>query len=365
MPAKSDSKRMIVFDLMRGFFMFGIIVNHLDLHPNLLALFTGSTKLWVSFAEGFFVVSGFFIGFLYKEKIKNSFREVVLKLSRRSLRLYLWTIYLTVLFTYWGNMMPVGLVKTGLWIVRPENVWELTIKTLTLRYTYGWADILPYYAVFLLVSPIYLWALKKTRWYYLFTVNLLIWLVRKDSVYLAIQPLFFAGLIAGFYSEKIKLWWMKMRAEKRYKIKTILYGVFFISLLFSVFSAFFFEKVFSSLPFGQFLIAKNRVLNLYFDKQTVGVGRLLLSPVWIVVGFFLFGSFEKKIEKYLGWLFLSFGKSSLYAYILHAFVIYPVPFLVFYFGTYGLWWNTLISLLAVSIVLAFLWFSSEAFKRRF
>lgn len=365
MPAKRARKRMIVFDLMRGFFMFGIIVNHLALYPNLLAIFTGATKLWVSFAEGFFAVSGFFIGFLYKEKIKQSFREVFLKLSKRSLRLYLWTVYLTVLFTYWGNMMPVGLVKTGLWILHPENIWEFAIKVVTLRYTYGWADILPYYAAFLLISPIYLWALKKIKWYFLFTLNLLVWLVRSESVYLAIQPLFFAGLIVGFYSEPIKLWWMKMRLEKRYKIRTIFYGVFLISLLASIFSVFFFEKMFAGLPFGQFLIAKNRVLNLYFDKQTVGIGRLLLAPVWIVVGFFLFGSFEKKIEKYLGSLFLSFGKNSLYAYILHAFVIYPVPFLVFYFGTNGVWWNTTISLLAVSMVYGFLFFSSEAFKRRF
>ena len=360
-----QKERFVVFDLMRGYFVFGIVVNHLALFPNLIALFTGASKLWVSLAEGFFMVSGFFVGYLYKDKIKVGLKDVFTKLSLRSLRLYLWTVYLSLLFTYWGNMMPRGLVKESLWIVRWDNVFELLLKVFTFQYTYGWADILPIYVVFLLVSPFYLWFLSKGKWFYLFALNLFIWIFRGRSIYLAIQPIFFGGMILGYYAEKIRIFWSSVSIDKKHKFKVILYGTFILTLIASVISVFFFNQIVAGSSISSFLIAKNRVLNYYFDKQTVGLGRLVLAPIWIVTSMFLFSKFEKFIVRHLGWLFLTFGKNSLYAYILHAFVIYPVPFFVYYFKIQSIWWNTVISVICVFLIYFLLNLSSHAFKKRF
>ena len=356
---------MIVFDLMRGYFLFGIVVNHLDLFPNFLAIFTGATRLWVSFAEGFFIVSGFFIGFLYKDAIKKSFLGVFKKLSVRSLRLYLWTVYLSLLFTYWGNLMPRGLVKTGLWIVNWGNVSDLILNSLSLKYTYGWADILPYYAVYIFFSSFYLWFLKKRKWYLLLLGNLFLWYFHGTNIYLAIQPLFFLGVITGYYSDNIQKYWMSFKYEFRFKTKTIIYGTFLISLFASVFSVFFFDKVFQNMYLGGYFIAKNRVLNLYFDKQYVGIFRLILAPFWFVAGMFIFSSFEKYIERYFGWLFLPFGKNSLYAYILHAFVIYPIPYLVYRWGLNGFWWNSIMTVFSVYLMCQIFYFTPDRIKRKF
>lgn len=356
---------MIVFDLMRGYFMFGIVVNHLDLFPNILMIFTGATRLWVSFAEGFFMVSGFFVGFLYKDRIKESFVSVFKKLSLRSIRLYLWTVYLSLLFTYWGNFVPAGLVKTGLWIINPSNIIDLILSSITLKYTYGWADILPYYAVFIFFSSFYLWLLNKKKWYLLIIINLLLWYFRGKNVYLSIQPLYFLGVMAGFYSEKIRSFWISIKFEMRFKIKTIIYGTFLISLFASLFSVFFFDKVFQNMYLGSYFIAKNKVLNLYFDKEYVGIFRLILSPLWFVAGMFLFSSFEKFIEKYLGWLFLPFGKNSLYAFILHAFVIYPIPYLVYRWQLSGFWWNSIVTLFSIYLMCQIFYFTPDRIKRKF
>jgi len=347
---QSTSKpRLEVFDLLRGFFIFGIIVNHLALFPNIFTLITGSTKLWVSFAEGFFLLSGFFVGYLYREKIKTHFKEVFWKLTTRSFRLYLWSVYLTILFTFWGNYMPEGLVKESLWIFHPENLLEFAQKVILLQYNYGWADILPYYAVFLLVSPVYLWLLS-----YGFApallLNIILWSIRGSNSYLAIQILFFAGVMVGYYGEKIKWHWQRKPKEWRFKFRTIIYGTFLITLFLSCISVFWFRDLVSGLPLDDYLISKNRVLNWYFDKQTVGVGRLLLSQVWILAFFFLFTRFTAEIKKYFGWLLSAFGVNSLRAYIAHAFVIYPVPYLVFLTGQQSLIFNSFITLLAVLLV---------------
>ena len=345
--------------------MFGIIVNHLALYPNLLAVFTGATKLWVSMAEGFFMVSGFFIGYLYKEKIKHSFKEVFKKLSLRSLRLYLWTVYLTILFTYWGNLMPIGSVKESLWIVKQSNLLEFVSKVITYRYTYGWADLLPIYSIFLIISPFYLWSLSKGYWKFLLLVNILVWIFRSESIYLSIQILFFMATIVGFYYDKVALYWKKMETKKQLKLVRAINWSFLLSFVACLFSVFLFNKLVKNTPLADYFIAKNKVLNWYFDKQTVGLGRLILSPLWFLSGLFIFTSLEKQIKRYLGWLLLVFGKNSLYAYILHAFIIYPIPFLVQFYNIGGVWWNTTITVLAVSLIYLFLYFSSEAFKRRF
>ncbi len=335
---------------MRGFFIFGIIVNHLGLFPNVFAFVTGATRLWVSFAEGFFILSGFFVGFLYRNKVKSAFGEVLRKLSSRALRLYLWTVYLSLFFTYWGNWMPIGSVKEGLWIIHPDNLMELLRKAITLRYTYGWADILPYYAAFLLASPLYLYLLSVRLAVPLFCLNILIWLYRGDNSYMAIQILFFMGVIAGYYGERIKAWWQKRRLVWRYKFRTIIYGIFLLSLAVSLISVFGFESMVSGHTMSGYLVAKNRVLNWYFDKQTVGLGRWLLSPFWILALYFGFSSFIRPVRKWVGWIFSVFGKNSLRAYIVHAFVIYPIPFLYSMVQNPSVFINSLITFLTVIMI---------------
>lgn len=354
--------RLEAFDLMRGFYIFGIIINHLSLFPNIFMFVTGASKLWVSFAEGFFLISGFFVGFLYREKIKTDLMGVTKKLTKRAIKLYLWTVYLTFFFTYWGNLMPVGTVKEALWIVKYENLVELFIKAFTFQYRYGWADILPYYSVFLLITPFFLWLLSKGYFRSLLFASLIFWTARLQNGYLAIQPLYFGGLVLGFYYQQIKNWWYGISKSGRLMIEKGIVGTFILTLVLSLVSVFYFGVIVKDFPNAEWLIQKNRVLNWYFDKQTVGPGRLLLSPFWHLAFLFLFTRYMRYIKKFLGWLLFTFGKNSLYSYMFHAFVIYPISYFYMRFYLSGFWINSIVSLVCVLLVWIFTKHTAWYFK---
>lgn len=65
-----SKKRIIAFDTMRGLFMATIIIDHLGtaFGISLFIFLTGGGGLPVSAAEGFFLLSGFMVGFVYAPK---------------------------------------------------------------------------------------------------------------------------------------------------------------------------------------------------------------------------------------------------------------------------------------------------------
>ena len=58
----SSVGRIVSLDLMRGWFLIIIILDHLTYFPNGLTFLTGDSRLAVSAAEGFFIISGLVLG---------------------------------------------------------------------------------------------------------------------------------------------------------------------------------------------------------------------------------------------------------------------------------------------------------------
>ncbi len=277
----------------------------------------------------------------------RGFGYVFKKLATRAIWLYFWTILLTLLFTNWGNLMPYGSVKTGLWELRPDNWPSFFIKTLTFQYSYGWADILPYYTVFLVFAPFYLWILSRGGVLFLLLINFGIWILRGGNIYSSIQSLYFLGVTLGYYQIEIGAYWARWSKQAQDRIKNWTYAGFAVTLVLSIVSVFFFDQLAAFWGWNEWFVAKNRVLNWYFDKQTVGLGRMILAPFWLLTGIFLVDRWKKEIEEMFGWILFTFGKNSLEAYIVHAIVIFPIPYLVNYFGLTGWWWNTVVTVGAI------------------
>jgi hypothetical protein len=235
------------------------------------------------------------------------------------------------------------------------NIFELLWRTVTLQYFYGWADYLRLYAIFMLVSPLALWLLRRGKWYILLAANLLFWLLFpvgkevSDYTQELMQPLtwqliFFGGMTIGFYWNQITQWWRDRSSRQRMAIQWSILGLATLSLIANILITF------GSTCFNLHAIAPDLEYNLYvafFDKERLPFMRVVLFIVWFWAAFYLFRRFQACIVRTLGWLLLPFGMNSLYVYTVHAFLIF---FVHLWFVSTNIFANFIISIGIVGLI---------------
>ena len=321
--------RIVGIDIIRGYFLFVILVDHLGRTFSGYDFFTGGGQQWVSAAEGFFFVSGVMIGLIRGRKLRDQpFSITVKKLLERSFQLYIWAIGLTLLFTLIAHLFITNSgLKTGFF--QNEPLWKLLTHTVTLRYNYGWADFLNYYAIYLLLSPLAILLLRTKKWYVLLLINFITWIL-ADNVQFAWQLLFFGGAIAGYYLPEIEYWFNNLKKKTQRYIYIIITTLGVTTIATSIF----FNMVIDVMnrPASKFNILGSLTVRLYdfntyflanyFDKYTLGYGRLILFVIWFSMLYLLVRRYETLIAKYLGWFFIPLGQNSLYVYIMHAIVLF-------------------------------------------
>lgn len=129
-------RRLIYLDLIRGFLLIFIILNHIPFSPKYTDLFSGNGVLLSSAAEGFFLLSGLMVSFLYLPKILSQTRSVLGKLWRRSALLYIISVSTTVLFTLIALFLSID--PTGGSLYRGDTLsLDFIRQSLSLLYTYG------------------------------------------------------------------------------------------------------------------------------------------------------------------------------------------------------------------------------------
>lgn len=314
----SDHRRILTLDILRGYFLLVIFADHLFRFPSLFSLFTGQSHLWVSAAEGFFMISGILIGHIPSSPTR---------LFRRSLSLYLISISLTLFFTFWGQFLPTTLIKSGIW--SGGNISDLIFRTLTLRYVYGWTDFLAFYSVFIFFSPLALLIAKKFNGWTVIILSFIVWLLlRNTSSFFAWQFLFFSGLMVGQ-----NLLFLES------KLKKYLVPLSLITLLTIGLSALF------------VFVLKTNLAAYWFDKNTVGPGRFVLAWIWFTTIYLFVRSHENTIDRSTLGVFRTLGQRSLYVYCLQAFVLFPVNVWIPYqFGFFG---NSFFTAVSCSLIYLF------------
>lgn len=356
---EKKSSRILTFDLLRGYFLVAIILDHLDFFPNGLDWWSAQGTLFVTTAEGFFLISGIVLGIVRGSKlIKEPLRHVTKLLLKRSLQLYLTSIVLVLIFTllgWWFFLGNPGL-KTG--IVPPDtNLFELIWQIVSLQYFYGWADYLRLYAIFLLASPIAMWLLRAGKWYILMLASALVWLLfptdpqLPDLTQELLQPLswqlvFFGGLTIGFHWKQITAWWKNLSKRTRIIAQTGVLGIALITILANIWITFALPHLNIQEP-SLFANMHYKLYIEYFDKERLPLARLGLFIIWFWAAFYLFSKFEPFIVRRLGWLLIPFGTNSLYVYTLHAFVIF---FVHLWLQEGAILFNLLISLLIIGLI---------------
>src|SRR6266567_8482704 len=170
------SRRDLRVDLLRGFCIFAMVVDHFGGDSWLYAL-TGGNRFYVSAAEGFIFISGFVMGQAYRAKRDRSgLPAAMTEALRRARTLYVATVALTIIFS-----MLYLYTDIALWTGRDfglgiDSLQEIVVAALTLHYTYHGTDILAMYTLLLLVAPLVLLMLSVGKWYWVLIPSWLLWL---------------------------------------------------------------------------------------------------------------------------------------------------------------------------------------------
>lgn len=355
-PAKKDSSRILPFDILRGYFLSVILLNHLWYYPSGLDIFTGRSILYVSTAEGFFAVSGIVLGIIRGYKLRSEpMKRVSALLLKRAGILYITSLVLTLVYTvlaWWaftGNPgLPSGLAPAS------TSFAELLWNTLTLRYTYGWADFLRYYALFIALTPLALWLLRKGLWPIVVLTSVGVWacypLISTQSfaVLASWQLVFFGGLCVGYYWKHLSDAWMRLSATMRKRIIAGLATTFFVTLSLAallVFGGSIGGNV------GNAIESIHRIVEQGFEKDRLPLPRILLGAIWFWAAFWMAWKLQHFVQHRMNWL-VELGQNSLYTYIISSLVVFGFHLLLPSPGAGNPLANLALSLLALGIVIA-------------
>ncbi|MCA9338586.1 OpgC domain-containing protein [Candidatus Saccharibacteria bacterium] len=325
--------RIETFDIMRGFFLLAILNDHIHYFPNFFDWWGMRGQLLVSSAEGFFLLSGIVLGIVRGAKlIHEPFKLVVKLLLKRAAQLYITYIITVIGFTlvawaFYSNN-PIAQID----LMPGHDIWPLIHDTLTFHYFYGWADYLRFYALYIAVSPLAFWLLRKGQWYIVLAASAIVWLMTPslkgidwtETQFLQLmswQPLFFIGIVVGFH------WPQLAKAFKRHQKKLTTYvlypmislgAVLLLANIFIVFAVDFIPTDWTRQLSEEALKLRDNM----FLKEQMDWPRIALFMLWFWSWFFVVEKFLPTIKKYLGWLLIPIGTNSLYVYTVSAFFVF-------------------------------------------
>jgi hypothetical protein len=322
------SKRILAFDLIRGFFLLVIIIDHIELYPNGWDLVTGKGRLWVSAAEGFFFMSGLLIGTLYRRRLSLGMKFIFKKMWARALELYLVGVALTFLFLAWAIFSGHAGIKD---MPQPFDWGHYSVQTLLMRYTFGWADFLVRFAILMFFAPFVFWLTAKRLWWLAAAGILTAWLFRGQNFTLSWQLIFYGAIIIGYYWQDLEIWFGSLKAKTRSIIKRSFAVAAATTFIISYASVFVLSLLFHL--WGDSLLAPrlqhvaydwgnwNHTIWVYADKWTMGPIRVLLFAIWFPVLYWTVRRYENQINDYTKGVLEILGRNSLFVYTVHAFIV--------------------------------------------
>ena len=318
------NKRDLRVDLLRGFCIFAMVVDHFGGDSWLYAV-TGGNRFYVSAAEGFIFISGFIMGQAYRAKRDRSGLPAAMgDALRRARTLYVATVAMTLIFSALYLYTDVSLWTGRDFGLGIDSWQEIVVAAVTLHYTYHGTDILAMYTILLMAAPVILLLLTEGEWWVVLVPSWLLWLAyqffpEEASVpwYIrhgenfpiaAWQVLFVTGHVLGFYRGALT---QRLQRFRRLRVVMVAMGLAVTLGLISL--AWGAEN-------GFFDIDPN-VLDESFFKVALRPARLVAFMSVAVVGYTGATYLWVPLRRVLGWLMLPLGQAALYCYIVHFFLI--------------------------------------------
>lgn len=367
--------RIPAFDLLRGFFVFVIVTNHLRLEPNLFELVTGRAALPASAAEGFYALSGIMVGYVYLPMaVRGGIGGVARRIWRRAALIYVTAVALVMM-----RLVLLAIDGVAIDAVDLRDVLLLGGANGVL------ADFLAIYAIAMLFAPIAIWlAVRRLEWIVV-VVAAVPWLFAQfapglDSdleMKLSWPLLFMIGIVIGCRWPALASGWRRFAPTTRRGIETALIVVLLVTVPIWEFLIFWNHHVLvafatrgpSDLIAALFWI-EGHFLEFWSwfgplqSKATLAPARLLFGVVWFAGLLALMRRHGSSIDRALGGLLSAYGRNSLAAYTIHAVVISCVlqPVLLVVREVDDLMLNTLV-VVAVQVIVILLvrgWVATKA-----
>lgn len=356
--------RIKALDILRGYFLAVILIDHIELYPSGFDLLTGRGRLLVSAAEGFFFMSGLLVGMVYKRRLHLGMRFIFGKMWKRAAQLYVGSVVLTLLFTALAIYLNDTGIKDGLFSV--INWPHIFKETLLLRYGYGWADFLDRFAILMLLAPFGFYLIARGKWWLLGMASLTAWALRGNNFTLSWQILFAAGMVLGYYWFELNARLAGLSVALRHRLKVGLFVTAWVTFLLSYASVFLLSLLNqhllgnpASLPhwLQDFTLNWNSINQsvwLYAQKWTMGPIRIVLFLIWFTALYLWADKYYDTITRYTKGFIELLGRNSLFVYITHAFIVFGFKFFI-PAGT-TLWQNFLITGSALALLIAITYF---------
>jgi hypothetical protein len=343
------SSRDLRIDFLRGLAILSLVINHVEIF-SWFNLLTWERLGVVSGAEGFVILAGVVLGSVYRKRIiKQGWSASAEGLINRALLLYRVDVFIIVsiallslipLLDVSGAMTFINRGSGEVYSLYPrvDAPWYVALsQILLLQCGPHQVQILGLYTVLIFITPIVLWVFSKHRPFVILSICWILYFknwadpssptgaqFEYGFPVLTWQLIYFHGLAYGYYKQEITAWLTGTRRRV---------ALFLSYLLFFSFIAFTLNNPYPALPPWARIELLNpdtfhHIYNLYFQKNTLGVLRLLNYLVFLVVGYHIMTLFWTPIKKGLGWFFIPIGQASLYVFILHLYLllaIYNVP----------------------------------------
>jgi hypothetical protein len=306
--------RDLALDLLRGYFLVVIMIDHLRFATNPLYLISGHQALWVTAAEGFVLISGFLVGMLRGDEARTTGLGAATRhLVRRAAVLALWSALLTIAFRtiseasgYWPDVPNAD---------APGSLLDYTLGALVLRRTYGDHNLLAAYALFLAAAPLALAAMLRGYTGLVLLGSAALWalafryrLVWSSSVQadLCWQLLFLIGMAAGFHRAALARRWHRASPRTRRAIG-LAATVASLAII-----------VGSLLRLPDAGVPLTRLEAVLFDRDRLGPARIVCALVLVTSLYGLVRTFEARLVPTIGRLLVPLGQASLYVYLVQA-----------------------------------------------
>ena len=313
-------KRDLRIDLLRGFCVFVMIVDHIGGETSWLYVLTGGNQFIVSAAEGFVLLSGFSMGMVHHLTIRRSGVGAMLgKVFGRAWLLYLLTVTLTIAFAAVSSLLDTPWAAEA---TPARSRTDFALSVLTLHRTYSLTDILVLYTLLILSAGPALWLIARGYTGLVLGASSAAWVIAQvwpervlrawqitdgGFPFSAWQLVFFIGLMLGYHRQRIATYLMP-----RY--------LFTLSL---VFAGVLIAMQTLALDLLTFRLAggASSVHDLLFDKNDARIGRIVALFAAAAFAYAFVTVAWRPIGRLTSWLLMPMGQRALFAYGIQLFVV--------------------------------------------